>query len=887
MSPLEVAGDEPGQQAEPAPLYLASFEKLPGTIRLRGGEEREVEFSGEVLLAESGQGQEAVVEQIRRVSLWIDSLDEAGGLISFAGPANAIRLEPGQRGQIEPFDVQFYYPLLPTEPECEESDASYVQLEKLRGQLSYEIGAAEDTKQEVRITIEQQELIQAVVGAVEGFTFDHPLIFERLQPGEYTPPDHNSLVSCAGSAPAGALHERRKLKLRFVNLSLVASSPSLEPLVQDLLVKACQVWWAKGGILLEPEAAIASAAPAGFGCAAGFCVSLAQESMLQGTSAVKNAAEVYLVDGLDPTRGGGVTKNCGTSGAYVILEIGQAQNNRYLLAHELGHVLGLRHPAEAAPAASDPCQSYRAGSFCSVMVADSTNSSRNTDLNIGVTVEPLNPLPSGPIFTSLAQLGDWAFDGEQGFFHILRDFPYDDGAEDSTPLAPFFTNWWACSDVWNSDKLPFITVWPDFLYQGGPLGLGLPMFAADHSPIHSEPSVAGPNYFYVRLHTCQPLNDPAIDEVRVHLLLAVPGSGGALIPAPAAPGFSNPLVFSRNLGTLPAPSRPQVKHMQWTVPTGLPPDCCVFAVADSQFEDLPGGIAPAAIAALRTIVAAPGSFSFFDLFSRLVSSNNVVQRNLHIHGIAPTPGAPFWATLPWLLFANPFPEPAAARLVIDTRSVRDLGLLSLILEVNDAPWNDVPLGEVVAFDLREALSPREDMTLRLQAEVAPDLPLGARIPIDLQFFLAGEQISGFQHVIQVVTAEEAAAQALDLLCCALRDVGAAGQSERAMALAQRVSRSRAWQLRMARLDTARLQSSLRLLATELAVLVQQLEPGNNRRSPLSLVARRLRELSGYLLSSRQAGDLPSYLEGLRDLADRIQEPASRIVRRQQGWDRPK
>ena len=885
MSLDDIPGDEPKQQAEPVPLYLATFEKRPGTIRLQTGEVREVEFSGEVLLAESGQGQEAVIEQIRRVSLWIDSLDEAGGLISFAGPANDIKIEPGQRGQVEPFDVQFYYPLLPSEPECEESDASYVPLEKLRGTLSYEILAAEDTKQEIRITIEQQELIQAVVGAVEGFTFDDALIFERLQPGEYVPPDHNSLVVCAGTAPAGALHERRRLKLRFVNLSLVASSPSLEPLLQDLLVKACQVWWAKGGILLEPEGAIAAAAPAGFGCAAGFCVSLLQEAMLQGVAAVNDAAEVYLVDSLDPSRGGGVTKNCGTSGAYVILEIGKAQNNRYLLAHELGHVLGLRHPGESAPAASNPCQSYRAGSFCSVMVADSTNSSRNTDLNIGVTVEPLNPLPSGPIFTSLAQLGNWAFDGEQGFFHILRDFPYDDGAEDSAPLAPFFTNWWACSDVWNSDKLPLITIWPDFLYQGGPLGT--PMFAADHSPIHNEPSVAGPNYFYVRLHACQPLSDPAIDEVRVHLLLAVPGSGGALIPAPAAAGFSNPLVFSRGAGTLPEPSRPQVKHMQWTVPTGLPPDCCVFAVADSQFENLPGGVVPAAIAALRAITLTPGSFSFFDLFSRLKSSNNVVQRNLHIHGIAPAPGAPFMAALPWLLFANPFDQPAAARLLIDTRAARELGLLSLVLEVNDAPWSDVPLGDIVAFDLREALSPEEDMTLRLQAEVAADLPLGAKIPIDLQFVLAGEQISGFQHVIQVVTAEEAAAQALDMLCCALRDVAEAGQSERATMLAQRVSRLRSSQQRMARLAAPRLQSSLRRLAPELATLAQQLEPSNKRRSQLSPLARPLRELSGYLLTSNQVADRPTYLDGLRDLADRIQEPASRIIRHQQGWDRPR
>jgi len=68
--------------------------------------------------------------------------------------------------------------------------------------------------------------------------------------------------------------------------------------------------------------------------------------------------EVYLVDRLldfQPNPGSAWEWNLNTGGgwtdagtgndAFVVLEIGKAQHNRYLFAHELGHVLGLKkHP---------------------------------------------------------------------------------------------------------------------------------------------------------------------------------------------------------------------------------------------------------------------------------------------------------------------------------------------------------------------------------------------------------------------------------------------------------------------------------------------------------------------------------------------------------------
>ncbi len=894
MRAFDVSEEELKSPDNPMSLYLAQFEQRTGVIRLPGGIRQEVAFSGEILLAGSGAGQELTIEQIRRVSLWTDFLDETGGILSLAGPANRIKLEPGRGGQIDPFALHVYYPLLPEAPECDESDASYVQLEELYIPLSYAIRDGGERSQLIQINLGLPDLygnnlVKSVLGNVENISFDHVLQFDLLEAGDYKSPAQNSLVTCAGSAPAGALHERRKLKLRFINLSPLVI-PDLEDLVKDLIAKACQVWWSKGGVLIEPEPAIVSAAaPPGFVCpsGAGCCVSLPQETILfeDEVAVVNNAAEVYLVDGLAVSRGGGVTHRCGTSDAYVILEIDKARNNRYLLAHELGHVLGLRHPGAAA-SASGSCESYRAGSYCSVMVADSTNSSRNTEQNIGVIVEPANPLPTGPIFASLGQLGDWDMDDAEGYHHIVRDFPYDDGTESSVPLAPFFANWWSHSDVWNSDKAPLLLAGSESRYVDPGTPTGLPIFASDHTPKHSEPSVAGPNHFYVRLHTCQPLTGlaAALAKVTVHFLLAVPGSAGSLILAPPAGGMSNPVEFAD--ANLPEPSKPQVQHMQWTVPAGLPPDCCVFAVADSQFEDLAGGVVSAAVQALRNIIAAPTSFSFYDLFSRLPSSNNVAQRNLHIHGIAPSPGAPFMARLPWLLFANPLDQPEAARLEIDASLSLDAELVSIGVEANDQHWEGATGGANTILDLHDALLPDAAMTLRLQVGVAPDLALGTTLPIDLRFVIGRQLVSGYRHLIQVVPPAEAAAQALDLLYCALRDVSMAAGSDRAETLAGQVAALWTWLRRgVAAYDRSQMIDVLQPLHTEIALLADELPLASRKGWQLSTVAGQLRAVGAHLSHAEQAGDFPEFLEEMRYLADLVQESASRIVRREQGWER--
>ena len=55
------------------------------------------------------------------------------------------------------------------------------------------------------------------------------------------------------------------------------------------------------------------------------------------------AALVYFVDGLELQRdeGGAVTVDSGVASAYCVLNVAQALDNPYLLAHEIGHVLGL------------------------------------------------------------------------------------------------------------------------------------------------------------------------------------------------------------------------------------------------------------------------------------------------------------------------------------------------------------------------------------------------------------------------------------------------------------------------------------------------------------------------------------------------------------------
>jgi hypothetical protein len=861
-------------------LHLVQFVES-GEILLAGEPAQEVSLHGEILIARRPTDDpELFVGQMRRIALRSEPLTEleGGGAISVAGPLEPIEFELGLKGSVgKELELHLYYPLLSErlDPACEESDAIYPQLEVLGGHLKLEWPAEKPIKDtEIQMSVELElELADSLVGAVQGLNFG-PFVFtfEMLGPQPFVASQANSLSPCSNPPPGGSNHERRRLNVRFVNVSVVVSNSDLEPWVQKWVDCACKVWWEKGGVRIVPKSAIDVASFHNGQISQSQETAIIQPSPV-GAGQDSDRVDIYLADELIDRPGGGVTHACGTSDAYILLEIGKARHNHYLLAHELGHVLGLRHPGPP----TEGCLGYREGSYCSVMLPGKPNSVRNTENNIGVIEIPSYPLVPKE-FESLGQLGGWNADAEQGFFHMVRDFPYDDGTEPSVPEAPF-VNWWAHSDVWNSDKEPEGRP-PPHEFEPRQYENDGDIFAVDHSPVHTEPSYSGPNHMYVRLHACRhllgPNNQPVSDPVDVYLYLAVPGAANE----PLRPLNNNNgphLVFRRPGGSLPEPAQPKTRSVPWQIPSGYPPHCCVFAVAVSDYGHQPPNPPPEKPPQILNIINNPSNHNFWHLSSRLKSDNDVAQRNLHIAN-APSSSS---TTLPWLAFSNPFEEPDPARLHIDTTQA--LALENLVVQVDDKPAREVQMGRVVSVTLADALQSGQSLMLRLKATLPPDLPQGTMLPVDLHFFVGDQHITGYQHVLRVASLAETVAQVLDTLFGALRDVAAGCQAD-IQNLAEKVRDLVASSAD----DAEKALGELCGLAGEVAALAQSLEVGPDSEPECQAVHRYLSELAGRLLASSDSASpnlladtvLPGQLsEQVRDLVDHIQEPAGRLVRR--------
>jgi hypothetical protein len=878
----------PGEPADDSQLYLALIEKpirgsekTIGKIVLDDRKDRDITLYGEILIAgRPDRDRRFIVEELRRISLWSDPLEALGGPVSLAGPIQPIRFE-AQLAEEQPavvlksFDMRMYYTLLgDLDPECSDSDAVYPQLEMLRGQLICEpVPPTDNQAQALRVTLMLHELIDGRRGAVLELEFG-PIEFELvpLQAQQFVPPPHNSLSPCTSGPGPGNAQEQRKLAINFVNLSRIKTSADLMCLAQRLTNGACKVWWEKGGILIDPHPMLLEPVspidPGDFRCVnaqgstlPGTCVAELQEKQVADTSKthvtlVQDSVEIYLIDHLTKRPGGSITYNCGTSDAFVIIDIEKAEHNVYLLAHEIGHVLGLRHPDGSGCPGGLPL-----GSYCSVMVPEQPNSQGNTTQNMTSYAMPTGKVlrtlmdetqkPPIPLKCNLSP------DPDYGIFSV-RDFPYDWGIRPSSPEQEF-TDWWTDSDVWNYDKAPRAS---DL---HGSYADGSSMFQDNHAPRHKEPSYMQPNHepnhMYVRVHACRV--PPVGSKVQVYLYLAVPGvSNWPLTPLPTTNSLLPSIVLSG--GTLPTPSAPTVGHIIWNVPPNFPPACCVFAVARSENEPNP---------AIDAILNNPSAHNFYSLFQLLQSDNNVAQRNLHIQSVTPSSSSELWTNLAWVEMSNPFSEPFPAFLEIDTSQAPELA--TLVLEANDQSVAEIKAGGSRRIALAENLRPEERLILRLRAQVPAHAQEGASFPIALRFFKGDQCISGYRHELRIASFEQTVSQVADTLFGALRDVGVGFDSEDATKLARSVARL----ARQYRDNPKAALESVNRLSRRFADLAGDLDRVDAPETPL--VQNRLYQLAGVLSRRRNRGQIEALVEQIRDLADRIQEPAGRLARRRQ------
>jgi len=866
-----VSTDDKLDEMAALPLYLARIGRLPGTLALNDGTTRDVTFTGEMIVAavpsEDGR---LKINTIRRLSLWTtEPIDELHGQLVIAGPLGqiALALDPATAGDADPFDVHLSYPLLnELEPLCTEFDAHFPQLEALRGRMDWDSlpGQGEGRRGEVRLRLELDQLFVAADGAglviaLRAESSDQPLLFmllgaEALAVPFTTPP----LAPCIG-APAAAVgtnnYPRYEIRLRFVSHAAPATPQTqVEDIVRRQLAGACEVWWIKGGIKLLPAANVefpVGAAPSSLS-------STQHAAPVTAADPMNSQVEVYLVDALEsmePLTGtvikiGGIAYNCRTQQAYIILTLREARHNPFLLAHELGHVLGVTHPTGSG--LSGTCASIPAGEGCTVMVPDSPDSSRNTQFNL-TQVAPALPLAG--VMTALpGSACGWSPDPAQGFFHIVRDFPLDNGTVSSSP-APPHPNHYAYSDVWNA---PYA-----LSGQGASTyadAAATELFREDFTPRHFTPTWTGPNLMYVRAHTCQQLSAP----VKLHLFLAVPGvSSEPLVRLTPSTGL--------NFGGLnqPAPGRypngAKVNAQSWSVPSGYPAHCCVFAVAVSAAE--PGSTVQGIVNGFPVGGVGPiAGTSFFTFAPLLASSNDVAQRNLQITAV---PQLSRLIALPWLMMSNPFADAGLATITIEVPAESGLG--QLVLEVDDKPFHSWKPDGIERIVVSEQLRPGVDLPLRLAVALGGPLPEEG-LPITIGFQIGDEQVAGYCHMLIRGTDEDLMQRALDTLQGALRDVASAFKLVEAQALASSVRRMvRQRYKRESTQLAARRKLALRLVEVAGAVSTDQ-------RPAALIVQRRLEELADTLLSSARARDHGGLAARVLELADRIQERSGRLAR---------
>lgn len=534
-------------------IYLARYDDWPGTIVFDdSGQQIETTMLGEILLAgRLDQDQHLIVERIERIALRSQPIEELGGPISIVGPTNEVDHVAGPIGVTETFDLLLYYPRLAQRSDFTENNMKYPDLEKINGTLTWDPFPQDDSgKPRVGLTLTLNKVKNNYYSNETNFTLrtpdsSWPLPFQPPSNEPYQPAKANSLAEYGNTeaATAGNTHPVRKLKVRFIAAPSVFGQPDLETHVQTWINEAGEVWCDKGGIVITPQGEIEKWAEA-----EGL---LTPNEMLNRSDTNLDYIEIYLVENLTSETGGGATNRCGTNDAFVFLDVSVAKKKPYLLAHELGHVLGLYHPGECNSEAT-----YRQGSLNSVMVPTPSISPRNTLNNLQVIEpKPRNVLTPHAFETDPSnRICSWKPD------------PHDPD--------PVF------QDIWNSEMALYEFYDDTFTDAQLYSDETTQVFDANNKPKHfSHPQQSGAeNYLCVRLWDCRRHGQP----INIFFYLGAKQSVPNLWDLPGMNPTKSHLVFAASDVDEENPDwfafRPKTRQVKWTVPNG-PEDCWVFAVA--------------------------------------------------------------------------------------------------------------------------------------------------------------------------------------------------------------------------------------------------------------------------------------------------------------------
>lgn len=351
------------------------WEQGTGLLQTYDGLEFNTQKTGEIILDGVIDSGMFILHRVVRIALHgniLDTVDDDPfGAFSVIGPAQAVQLEQVGNGTVEEFEVRFHYhelssndlrlrleeseqlsedvyfpPFVSMTGSLEWSQMSEIGEERVTLAISLALRDAPDRNGELGLSNRAQQLTYEKSMVIDFFRSDTaPSSTGTAQqlPGLCLQP----VTQCD---PGSQMFCLRELPIRFVNISSPTETDDLDGLLSEQIKGACDVWRMQTILnLLVPLAithvpqATAMGQPNLFETYHEFNDLGWPFLSISSLSSVDHV-DVYIVDRLIGHGSGGVTYDASASSSGIVLQRDKLAANKYLLAHEIGHCLGLGHP---------------------------------------------------------------------------------------------------------------------------------------------------------------------------------------------------------------------------------------------------------------------------------------------------------------------------------------------------------------------------------------------------------------------------------------------------------------------------------------------------------------------------------------------------------------